>query len=466
VSTSISSATPATTVTLTFLGAAGAVTGSKFLIESAGRRVLLDCGLFQGERSLRRRNWDALPLDPGAIDAVVLTHAHLDHCGYLPVLVRGGFSGPVLCSEDTARLVPIVLRDAAYLQEEDARFAARTGTSRHDPPLPLFDSGDAEKAISCLAPVPRHVPQDVADGFTATLFRAGHILGSSFVRIDVRGASLVFSGDLGRPDHPLLLPPEPLGEVDHVIVESTYGDRAHEAGMDEALADVLTRTLERGGVALIPAFAVDRTPMVLHEIVGLVRAGKVPDVPVFVDSPMALDAFAVYRTSLAGPDFRPELAARDPFDPGHLRLIDSVKDSEKLNRPNRPCIIVSASGMATGGRVLHHLEHQLPNPRNSVVLTGFQVAGTRGRALADGARELKIHGRYIPVRAEVANIRGFSAHADADQLLAWLASGSIRHTVFVVHGEPEASDSLAERIRGELGSAAVVPRYGEKVRVD
>jgi metallo-beta-lactamase family protein len=456
---------PAVTM-LTFLGAARTVTGSKFLVESGGRRVLVDCGLFQGERALRRQNWEALPIDPGTIDAVILTHAHLDHCGYLPALVKRGFSGPIVCSADTAQLVPIVLRDAAYLQEEDARFAARTGTSRHDPPLPLFDAGDAEKAIACLAPVARHQAQPVTEGVTATLFRAGHILGSSFARIDVGGTSLAFSGDLGRPDHPLLLPPEPLGEVDHVVVESTYGDRNHEDGAAPALADVLTRTLERGGVALIPAFAVDRTPMVLHEIAGLVRAGKVPDVPVFADSPMALDALAVYRTSLTGPDFRPELAAGDPFDPGHLRLVDGVEESERLNRPSRPCIIVSASGMATGGRVLHHLEHQLPNPRNSVVLTGFQVSGTRGRALADGAKEVKIHGRYIPVRAEIANVRGFSAHADADQLLSWLASGTIRHTAFVVHGEPEASDSLAERIRGELGHAAVVPRYGEKVRVD
>lgn len=453
-------------VILTFLGAAGTVTGSKFLLESGGHRVLVDCGLFQGARELRRRNWDDFAVDPASIDAVVVTHAHLDHCGYLPVLARHGFAGPVFCSVDTARLVPIVLRDAAYLQEEEARHAARSGTSRHNPPKPLFDSGDAEKAIACLVPVQRHLHHTLADGIAVSFHRAGHILGSSFVYVEVGGVRVAFSGDLGRPDHPLLLPPEPLGDVDYVVIESTYGDRRHESGSVDELAAVLNRTLDRGGVALIPAFAVDRTAMVLYELTGLVREGRIPDVPVFADSPMALAALAVYRTALGSGDFRSELAAGDPFDPGQLHLVESVIESEKLNRPGRPCIIVSASGMAAGGRVVHHLEHQLPNSRNTVVLTGYQVGGTRGRALADGATEVKIHGRYIPVRAEVANIRGFSAHADAEHLLKWLESGTVRRTTFVVHGEPEASAFLAGRIHSELGRSAVVPRLGERVRLD
>lgn len=453
-------------VLLTFLGAAGTVTGSKFLLEEAGKRVLVDCGLFQGEREWRHRNWDRFPVDPTTLDAVVVTHAHLDHCGYLPVLVRHGFAGAVYCSTDTARLIPIVLRDAAHLQEEDARHAALSGTSRHHPPLPLFDAGDAEKAISRLVPLPFHRSHTLVGDVGVTFHPAGHILGSSFVHIDIGGVRVAFSGDLGRPDHPLLLPPEPLGEVDHLVVESTYGDRLHEGNASDELAAVLTRTLQRGGVALVLAFAIDRTAMVLHEIGGLIRAGKVPRVPVYVDSPMALAALAVYRSSLSGGDFRPELLGDDPFDPGQLRLVAGPTESEQLNRPGSPCIIVSASGMASGGRAVHHLEHQLPNRLNTVVLTGYQVGGTRGRALADGATEVKIRGRYIPVHAEVANIRGFSAHADADQVLAWMERGTVRRTTFVVHGEPKASASLAQRIRHELGRSAVVPRYGERVRLD
>lgn len=453
--------------TLTFLGAAGTVTGSRFLLD-AGGRVLIDCGLFQGDRVWRRRNWEPPPLAPTSVDAVVLTHAHLDHCGYLPRLVRDGFGGPVLCTTDTARLAAIVMRDAAYLQEEDARWAQRAGFSKHDPPRPLFDSADAEKAIALFAPAPRNEDLPLPGGVTVELRRAGHILGSSFVRVSCGGRRLVVSGDLGRSDHPLLRPPEPPGEADYVVVESTYGERRHVGGAADELADVLSRTLARGGVALVPAFAVDRTAMVLHEIAGLVAASRIPDVPVYADSPMALEALDVYRTSLAdgAEDFRPDLRRDgDPFDPGRLRLMRTVQESEQLNDPGHPCIVVSASGMATGGRVLHHLAHQLPHPRNSVVLTGYQVAGTRGRALVDGAREVKIHGRYVPVRAEVANVRGFSAHADTDQLVAWLRSLAAPRTAYVVHGEPGASAALVDRLHDELGWTAVAPRYLERVRV-
>ncbi|KQZ70350.1 MBL fold metallo-hydrolase RNA specificity domain-containing protein [Nocardioides sp. Root151] len=456
-------------MTLTFLGAAGTVTGSKFLLEHDGRRILVDAGLFQGESAWRRRNWEPPPLDPSTLDAVVLTHAHLDHSGYLPVLAREGFAGHVTCTSDTARLAAIVLRDAAHLQEEEARWARSTGLSKHERPRPLFDSADAERAIALLRPVARHEEIPLGGEFTAELFRAGHILGSSFVAISRGATRLVFSGDLGRTDHPLLRAPEHPGRADHFVVESTYGNREHHGHGSEELAGALERTLRRGGVALLPAFAVDRTPMVLHEIQRLVRSGQVQDVPVYVDSPMALSALQVYQAALRATDtdFRDEIASdSDPFDPGKLRLVSDPDESRRLNDPRHPCILVSASGMATGGRVLHHLEHQLPMERNSVILTGYQVAGTRGRFLADGARAVKIHGRYVPVRAEVVNVRGFSAHADASQMIEWLRPSPSPRTTFVVHGEPHSAQALAERLREELSWTAVVPGHEERVLVD
>jgi len=455
---------------LSFLGAAGTVTGSKFLLEADDRRVLVDAGLFQGDRPWRRRNWDPPAVDPSALDSVVLTHAHLDHCGYLPILAREGFGGPVICTRETAQLAAIVLRDAAHLQEEEARWGRTTGASKHHPPRPLFDAADAEKAISLLRPVPRRQKIPLGGPLEAELYRAGHILGSSIVAIASGSTRLVFSGDLGRSDHPLMLPPESPGRADYVVLESTYGDRHHEPSGSGELAAALTRTVGRGGVALLPTFAVDRTPMMLHEIGRLVREGRVPDVPVYVDSPMALAALEVYKLGLRAEDsdFRDELrvAGASSFDPGQLRLVRGAVESEKLNDPRHPCILISASGMATGGRVLHHLQHQLPHARNSVILTGYQVAGTRGRALADGARAVKIHGRYVAVRAEVVNLRGFSAHADAGQMVDWLRPMPPPRTAFVVHGEPHAASALAERLIGDLAWNAVVPRHLEKVLVD
>jgi len=370
------------TTTLTFLGAAGTVTGSKFLIDSPDGRILVDAGLFQGEREWRRRNWDDFPVAPSSIDVVVVTHAHLDHSGYLPLLARGGFTGPVMCSEHTAALLPIVLRDAAHIQEEEARWSRESGLSRHAEPQPLFDTTDAERVLGQLCPRPFH-EQIAVPGGAVELSRAGHILGSSWVTLTVSGARVVFSGDLGRRDHPLLLPPEDLVSADVLVIESTYGMRQHEGDATAELGAALRRTFGRGGSALLPAFAIDRTPLLLREIGTLMREGQVPVVPVYVDSPMALAALEVYRSALHEPDgsqeLRPELLeGPDPFDAGWLHLAPSRGESEKLNDPEHPCIVVSASGMATGGRVLHHLEHQLPRPRNSVILTGYQVLGTRG----------------------------------------------------------------------------------------
>lgn len=453
---------------LRFLGAAGTVTGSKFLLERGADRILIDAGLFQGEREWRRRNWDPFPVAPASIGAVVVTHAHLDHSGYLPILVREGFTGPVVCSEQTAQLLPIVLRDAAHLQEEEARWAAESGLSKHQGPRPLFDTDDAERALALLSPTPVGAARALLSDASVTLHRAGHILGSRFAVLELGDVRVVFSGDLGRADHPLLLPPSAPGKADYFVVESTYGDRLHEGSAATELASALTRTIRRGGVALLPAFAVDRTPLLLREIRLLMDAGRVPQVPVYVDSPMALAALTVYRDAVSSStgrrEFRPELlATSDPFNPGQLRLAANRMESEKLNDPSHPCIIISASGMAAGGRVLHHLEHQLPRSRNSVILTGYQVAGTRGRALTDGAANVKIHGRYVPVRAEVVNIRGYSAHADFEQMLSWLHDSPEPRTAFVVHGEPASASNLAQALHTRLRWNAVVARFEERV---
>ncbi|TCN31209.1 metallo-beta-lactamase family protein [Kribbella orskensis] len=454
---------------LTFLGAAGTVTGSKFLYEEEGQRYLADCGMFQGEAVWRRRNWDDFPIAPDTLRAVVLTHAHLDHCGYLPALVRQGFRGPVICSESTAAVAAIVLRDAAHLQEEDAVHARAGGYSRHDPPLPLFDTADAERAIALFRPAATDERTHLPAGATVSLHRAGHILGSTFAVLERHGHRLLISGDLGRQTHPLLLPPVAPPAVDTIVIESTYGNRKHAPLDRERLGRLITATAHRDGVTLIPAFAVDRTAIVLHTLAGLARDGLIPRMPVYVDSPMAPAALDVYRIAIEekSPELRADLISDgDPFDPGDLRLVHSAEESQRINNPGHPCIIVSASGMATGGRVLHHLRHQLPDPRNTVLLTGFQVPGTRGRSLLDGARSVKIHGRYVPVRAHVLDLPEFSAHADSDELISWLASApEPPETVYVVHGEPDARQTLVERISIELDWLAVAPQHLERVRL-
>ena len=452
---------------LTFLGAAGTVTGSKFLVESDGHRVLVDAGLFQGLRRLRRRNWEPFPVPPGQIDGAVLTHSHLDHCGYLPALVREGFDGPVVCTPGTSELAAIVLKDSAHLQEEDARYAAEKGFSRHARPLPLYTTADVASALPMLQPIEYGRTVEVCPGIGVTLQPAGHILGSASVVLDAGGHRVTFSGDLGRPEHLLLRPPPPPPASETIVVESTYGDRTHGQEGAEELADLIRTTLAREGSVLIPAFAVDRTELVLLTIDRLMSAGRIPRVPVHVDSPMALSALGVYRRALAAgsAELRDDLEP-GVLDPDDVREARTVEQSMALNHPAAPCVIVSASGMASGGRVVHHLRHLLPDRRNTVVLVGFQAAGTRGRDLVDGATELKMHGRYVPVRAQVAQLDAFSVHADADEILAWLgATPTPPSVVYVVHGEPESSHALAGRIRSELGWLAVVPRDGERVRL-
>lgn len=460
---------PAPRPVLRFLGAAGTVTGSRFLVEHRDDRLLVDAGLYQGLRELRRRNWEAFPVRPETLSSVALTHAHLDHTGYLPRLVRDGFSGEIVCTPETAALAAIVLRDSAHLQEEDARYANEAGWSVHHPALPLYTSGDVERTLTHVHPIPFSTRRAVASSTDLTLLPAGHILGSAIAVVDVGDLRVVFSGDLGRPHHPLLPPPAPPPAASALVVESTYGDRRHAPADPDLLADAIRRTVARGGVVLMPAFAVDRTEVVLLELLRLRDIGRIPHLPIYVDSPMALAALDVYREALRRTPgaLRPEAAALGELERLDIRRVREAVASEKLNRPRSPCIIISASGMATGGRVVHHLAHQLPDPRNCVVLTGYQAQGTRGRQLLEGARNLKMHGRYVPVRAEIVDVTAFTVHADADELLAWVASAEEPpRTVYVVHGESAASAALARRIEDELGLPAVVPRLGEQVRLD
>lgn len=455
---------------LEFLGASGTVTGSRFLLEDRGVRLLVDAGLYQGLAELRRRNWEPFPVDPGSISAVVLTHAHLDHTGYLPRLVKEGFRGRVTCTKETAELTAIVLRDSAHLQQEDAAYANANGFSRHRPALPLYDEDDVEVALRLLEPVALDHPVLLPGGAEATLRPAGHILGSATATLELDGHRVLFSGDLGRGKHPLLEPPaDPPPGLDTIVIESTYGDRSHPPPDPEVLADAVCRTVARGGSVLIPAFAVDRTELVLLELHRLMTVGRIPQLEVYVDSPMALAALAVYRRAIAdrSPQVRTDVGRALETLARTVHAVHSVEESRRLNQPERPCIVVSASGMASGGRVVHHLAQQLPDRRNCIVLTGFQAEGTRGRALLDGARAVKMHGRYVPVHAEVVHVPDFSVHSDADETLAWLGRApEAPGTVYVVHGEPRASERLAHRIRSELGWSAVVPRHGERVLLD
>lgn len=455
-------------VSLGFLGGAASVTGSRFLLTHAGRRVLVDCGLYQGERELRRRNWAPFPVPPQAIDHVVLTHCHLDHCGYLPALVRDGFAGPAWATEGTAALAEIVLKDSGFLNERDAEQAREGGWSRHETPLPLYTADDAVRAARAFRTVEFGRPVDLDDGVRVTASRAGHVLGSASMLVEIGGTSVLFSGDLGRTTHPVLRPRADPPAARTVVVESTYGDREHpepDGPAHEAFAAAVRRTVKRGGSVLVPAFAVDRTELVLQALSQMVAEGRIPHLPVYVDSPMALRALEVYRRDSQRDELRPDV---DP-ELVHLPLLRAARtpdESKALNNPAMPSIIISASGMGTGGRVVHHLRHMLPDPRNTVVLTGYQAVGTRGRALADGAAEVKIHGRYVPVEAEIVRDDEFSVHADASELIDWLRALPQRpEVVYVVHGEESSSRAFAARVRAELGYTAVVPGLDERVRL-
>lgn len=451
---------------LEFLGGTGTVTGSKYLLDHAGRQLLVDCGLFQGLKQLRLRNWDPLPIAPGGIDGVLLTHAHIDHSGYVPRLVKTGFRGPVYCSEATFELCKLLLPDSGRLQEEEAEFANRHGSSKHKPALPLYTEDDARAALKQFAVLAMGEDHAPWPGWRWRLQRAGHILGACSVRVEWEGGgaggSVLFSGDLGRDDDSLMRPPAPPPAADTVVVESTYGDRLHREGDALAqLADVINRTAARGGIVVVPAFAVGRAQAVLHLVQQLKADRRIPDMPVFLNSPMATDATRLYRQHLE--DHR--LSAGDCAAFGReVTFVNTVEASKALNQLKYPSIIVSASGMATGGRVLHHLAAYAPQARNTILFAGYQAAGTRGASLVGGAREVKIFGQYVPVRAEVANLDMLSAHADRDQLLAWLAKmPRAPRRVYVTHGEPTAADALRLAIQDRLGWDARVPEYRSQV---
>ena len=454
-------------VILTFLGGAGTVTGSKYLIETGSTKLLVDCGLFQGDKHLRELNWSSFPIDPASLSCMLLTHAHMDHCGYLPRLVKHGFNGPIWATDGTKLLSEIVLRDSAHLQEQDARDAAKGGYSKHEIPEPLYTVRDVEKTMSLFRFIDFHTDLDLGDGLSARYVRSGHILGSASIQLKTDETSILFSGDLGRSNHPVLRTREIPEGATTVLIESTYGDREHPDTNPPhgAFAEAIRRTVARKGSILIPAFAVDRTEILLKTLAEMKTAGRIPDIPIYVNSPMGVQALRVYLSPSQADELRPDLRDRDFINLHNVHEVTTTADSIKLNRPTSPCIIISSSGMATGGRVLHHLEKLLPDPRNTIIFTGYQAHGTRGHRLITGDSHLKLFGRYIPVRAEVMLDQEFSVHADASELLDWLSALDPKPaTVYCVHGE-QASPVLAERIRTQLGITAVVPSHGEKVRL-
>jgi metallo-beta-lactamase family protein len=454
---------------ITFLGAAQTVTGSRHLLRTAaGHRVLVDCGMFQGLKALRERNWQELGVVPSSLDAVLLTHAHLDHVGWLPRLVAAGYRGRVYCTPGTRDLCTLVLPDAGRIQEEDARQANKHRYTKHSPARPLFTEDDARRALTLLQPVGFGVRLEVVPGLTAEFIRAGHLLGSSFIRVTQNDVpqTIVFGGDLGRYDRPVLPDPTTVTEADVLLVESTYGNRTHEPDDDGAsLAEVIVRTQERGGRLVIPSFAIGRVEELLYWLQRLEKEARIPSLPTYVDSPMAADAIGFYssRPDELDPEMRP-LHRGPMFDTRRLHVIKDTEESKALTRSSGPAIIISSSGMATGGRVLHHLKHLLPDARNTVLFVGFQAAGTRGRLLVDGAKTVKIHGEVIPVEARVVRNDQMSAHADRDEILRWLRGFSRPPAqTFLVHGEPDAMGALATTIRQDLGWSVHQPQHREHV---
>jgi metallo-beta-lactamase family protein len=463
---------------LTFLGAARTVTGSKHLLDVDGRRVLVDCGLFQGLKELRLRNWEPLPVAADAIDAVILTHAHLDHCGFLPRLVAQGFGGRVFCTPATSELARIVLADAAHLQEEDAERANRKGYTKHHPALPLFTTADAARAMALLQPVGFDRPMPVAPGITVEFLNAGHLLGSAFARVQVQSPTrtILFGGDLGRYGRPVLPDPTVVAEADVLLVESTYGHRTHESDRGGArLAEIISQTIERGGKVIIPAFALGRVEEVLYWIDRLEQERKIPVVPVYVDSPMAASVLEAYRRRAdeldpdiggsRGDDARArQFRKLCGFCTEKLKVVTTIPESRNIQESSKPAIVISASGMATGGRVLHHLVRTLPDARNTILFVGFQAAGTRGRLLVDGAPTTRIHGRDVPVAARIELVDFMSAHADANEILRWLGGFSRPPSLTcLVHGEPPAMDALKARIEAMPGWTVRAPEHQETI---
>jgi metallo-beta-lactamase family protein len=461
---------------ITFLGAAETVTGSKYLIEASGKRLLVDCGLFQGPKELVQRNWKKFHIDPSTIDWVLLTHAHIDHTGYLPRLVRFGFTGPIYADSATHELCQLLLTDSAHLQEEDAAYAARKAYSSHHPPLPLYTVADALAALKQFQEIPRAAPFTISPECSVRPHDAGHILGSTWLELTItengKQTLVVFSGDLGRYDQPILKDPEPPSRADFLLCESTYGDRDHgTASVPDELAEVINRVAKRGGMIVIPAFAVGRTQTLMYYLRELADARKIPQLPVYVDSPMAISVTDIYARHREDYDLgfvrEAQQGNRDPLNLRKVHMTRTVDDSKAINEVVSPCIIISASGMATGGRILHHLKKRLPDSRSAVLLVGYQAEGTNGRALQDGAQYLRIHGEEVPVRAEIVLLDQLSAHAGRSELLRWLSGfpAPPQHT-FLVHGEPNALEALRGGITTRFHWPVVVPEYLQTFDLD
>jgi metallo-beta-lactamase family protein len=457
---------------LTFLGAAQTVTGSKHLLTVNGARMLVDCGMFQGSKDLRQRNWAPFAFDPAGLGAVVLTHAHIDHCGMLPKLAASGFRGRIFCTPATLDLCRVVLPDAGRLQEEDARQANKHAYTRHNPALPLFTEADAYRAISQLQPLGYQRPVQVIKDVEVEFIPAGHVLGSAYAlaRLNGHGRTILFGGDLGRYNRPVLPDPSPVTNADVLLLESTYGDRAHAADDDgEALAQVIRTTVERRGKLIIPAFAIGRVEEILYWIKRLEDQTRIPATPVYVDSPMASEALRFYRERRSELDEELGESARDVrlFGTKRLTVTASVEASKRVTASTQPAIVISASGMATGGRVLHHLAAALPDPRHTVLFVGYQSEGTRGRQLVEGATAVKIHGRTIPVAAQITRIDSMSAHADQSEILRWLKGFSAPPSrTYLVHGELKPMTTLKQAIESTLGWRVHMPTLGERVSVD
>jgi metallo-beta-lactamase family protein len=449
---------------ITFLGATGTVTGSKYLVETGKTRVLIDCGLFQGLKDLRLKNWAPLPINPAEIDAIILTHAHLDHSGYLPLIIKQGFKGKIYCTQGTQSLCKILLPDSGYLQEEEARYANRHRFSKHSPALPLYTKQDVEKALTHLHPVAFHTPFQINRSMEISFIPAGHILGAAMVNLESKGKKILFTGDLGRPTDPIMQPPEQVDEADYLIVESTYGNRRHDPQDPKLkLAEIINRTDKRGGVTIIPAFAVGRAQTLLYYLQLLKKEKLIPDLPVFLNSPMAINASHLYC------EYRPEhrLSQQECKDLCHVaKYIKTVEESKQINTLKTPAVIISASGMVTGGRILHHLKAYAPDAKNTILLAGFQAAGTRGQTIASGAEAVKIHGEYVPIRAEVCMIDNLSAHADYVEILDWLSHFKrAPQTTFITHGEPAAADAMRRRIEETLHWNCLVPNFLDSVEL-
>jgi metallo-beta-lactamase family protein len=463
--------TPFDMTNIQFLGASGTVTGSKFLIDTGKTRFLIDCGMFQGPKKLRLLNWASSPFPPASVDHIILTHAHIDHSGMLPAIVRDGFQGAVWCTPATRELCEISLLDAAHLQEEDARFANKKGFSKHKPALPLYTVQDAARAINHLRAIDYDSERNLSDGSHVCFRDAGHMLGSAIAEVSIADGQkplrIVFSGDLGRYNALILRDPSPIDRADYLLVESTYGNRLHSSNeASDEIAEIVNKTAQHGGMLVIPAFAIGRTQTLLYVLRDLKSRGMIPDLPVFVDSPMAISVTQLFCKHIGEFD---EEAQKLYHETGHcpvlcpgLRFIRTPQESQGLNDIRYPAIILSASGMATGGRILHHLKYRLPDPRNTILFVGYQAVGTRGHLMMTGAREIKIHGEMVPIRAQIRSIETFSGHADSTEIMRWLKEFKTPPKMtFVVHGEPDASAALADAIKNTLGWKTYIPEYLE-----